>query len=109
MHLPRRYLRGLVLVFLIISLHIHVSENVTWLLAPVWDEGHIYASTEGDAAVPSPDVSGSWVGIFITPWPACTMSLPSMMLRGFPALRRRGGRAVPPPARQMESKGIYLL
>lgn len=40
---------------------------MTSLLAPVWDEGQIYASAERDAAVPSPDVSGSWVGIFTTP------------------------------------------
>lgn len=86
-HLPRRYLRGLALVSLIISLHIHISENVTSLLAPVWCKGQIYASAEGDAAVPSPDVPGSWVGIFITPWPACTVSLLSMVLRGFPALQ----------------------
>lgn len=109
MHLPGSYLRGLVLFSLILSLHIHILNHVTSLLALVWDEGQIYAFTEGDVAMPSPDMSGSWVGIFITPQPACTLSLLLMVLWGFPALQRRRGPAAPPPAWQMERKGIYLL
>lgn len=108
MHLPRSYLRGLVLVSLILSLHIHILDHVTSLLALVWDEGQIYAFTEGDVAMLSPDMSGS-SSIFITPRPACTLSLLSMVLWGFPALQRRRGPAAPPPAWHMERKGIYLL
>jgi len=83
MHLPRRYRRGLFLVSVIISLHIHISENVTLLLALIWDEGQIYASTEWDEAMPSPDVSGSWVGIFITPMPAALCPCLRWCYRGF--------------------------
>lgn len=42
-----------------------ITEKVTSFLALFWGEGQIYASTKGDVA--SLDMSGSWVGIFITP------------------------------------------